>query len=36
MVSELITTQHLANKAIIYVRQSTPHQTLTNQESLEL
>jgi len=36
MISELITTQHLANKAIIYVRQSTPHQTLSNQESLEL
>jgi DNA invertase Pin-like site-specific DNA recombinase len=36
MKSELITTQHLTNKAIIYVRQSTPHQTLTNQESLEL
>jgi DNA invertase Pin-like site-specific DNA recombinase/cellobiose-specific phosphotransferase system component IIA len=34
--SELITTQHLARKAIIYVRQSTPNQTLTNQESLEL
>lgn len=36
MKSELVTAQHLANKAIIYVRQSTPHQTLTNQESLEL
>jgi DNA invertase Pin-like site-specific DNA recombinase len=36
MISELVTTKHLANKAIIYVRQSTPHQTLTNQESLEL
>ncbi|MCX7342548.1 MAG: recombinase family protein [Proteobacteria bacterium] len=36
MISELVTTQHLANKAIIYVRQSTPHQTLSNQESLEL
>jgi DNA invertase Pin-like site-specific DNA recombinase len=36
MPSELVTTQHLTNKAIIYVRQSTPHQTLNNQESLEL
>lgn len=36
MKSELITPQHLANKAIIYIRQSTPSQTLTNQESLEL
>lgn len=36
MISELVTKHHLANKAIIYVRQSTPHQTLTNQESLEL
>jgi DNA invertase Pin-like site-specific DNA recombinase len=36
MLSELVTLQHLAKKAIIYVRQSTPHQTLTNQESLEL
>ena len=35
MKSELITPQHLANKAIIYIRQSTPNQTLTNQESSE-
>src|SRR4051794_21851607 len=34
--SELITPQHLARKAIIYVRQSTPHQVLSNQESLRL
>ena len=34
--SELITTQHLARKAIIYIRQSTPHQVLSNQESLQL
>ena len=34
--SELVTTQHLALKAIIYIRQSTLHQTLTNQESLKL
>jgi hypothetical protein len=32
--SELITPAHLARKAIIYIRQSTPHQVLTNQESL--
>ena len=36
MVSELITTQHLAKKAIVYIRQSTVNQVLTNQESLEL
>src|SRR5713226_826657 len=36
MKSELITPQHLAKKAIIYIRQSTPNQALTNQESLEL
>jgi DNA invertase Pin-like site-specific DNA recombinase len=34
--SELVTTQHLARKAVIYIRQSTPHQVLTNQESLSL
>jgi DNA invertase Pin-like site-specific DNA recombinase len=34
--SELLTAQHLARKAIIYLRQSTPHQVLTNQESLRL
>jgi DNA invertase Pin-like site-specific DNA recombinase len=32
----LITPSHLARKAIIYVRQSTPQQVLTNQESLQL
>jgi DNA invertase Pin-like site-specific DNA recombinase len=36
LTSELLTTQHLARKAIIYIRQSTPHQVLTNQESLNL
>jgi DNA invertase Pin-like site-specific DNA recombinase len=35
-ISELVTTQHLSLKAIIYIRQSTPHQVLTNQESLSL
>lgn len=34
--SELITPQHLLRKAIIYIRQSTPHQVLSNQESLRL
>jgi DNA invertase Pin-like site-specific DNA recombinase len=36
MSSELITASHLARKAIIYIRQSSPHQMLTNQESLRL
>jgi DNA invertase Pin-like site-specific DNA recombinase len=35
-MQEPITTQHLTRKAIIYIRQSTPHQVLTNQESLSL
>lgn len=34
--SELVTPQHLARQALIYIRQSTPHQVLTNQESLNL
>ena len=34
--SELITPAHLARQAIIYVRQSTPQQTLSHQESLRL
>ena len=34
--SELVTSAHLARQAIIYVRQSSPHQALTNQESLKL
>jgi DNA invertase Pin-like site-specific DNA recombinase len=34
--SELVTPQHLARKAVIYVRQSTPNQLLTNRESLKL
>jgi DNA invertase Pin-like site-specific DNA recombinase len=33
---ETVTPQHLRGKAIIYIRQSTPHQVLTNQESLRL
>jgi hypothetical protein len=34
--SELVTTAHLERKAIIYIRQSTPQQVLSNQESLRL
>jgi DNA invertase Pin-like site-specific DNA recombinase len=34
--SELITPHHLTRKAIISIRQSSPHQVLTNQESLRL
>lgn len=34
--SELITVHHLARKAIIYIRQSTPHQVISHQESLRL
>ena len=33
---QLVTAGHPARKAVIYVRQSTPHQVLTNQESLRL
>ncbi len=33
---DLVTPQHLARKAIIYIRQSTPQQVLSNQESLRL
>jgi DNA invertase Pin-like site-specific DNA recombinase len=35
-LSTLVEPQHLARKAIIYIRQSSPHQVLTNQESLRL
>ncbi len=34
--SECITPFHLGRQAIIYIRRSSPHQTLTNQESLKL
>lgn len=34
--SDLITPQHLARKAVIYIRQSTPNQVLSHQESLRL
>lgn len=36
LTSELITPQHRARKAMIYVRQSSPHQAISNQESLRL
>jgi DNA invertase Pin-like site-specific DNA recombinase len=36
ITSELITTAHRTRKALIYIRQSSPHQVLTNQESLRL
>jgi DNA invertase Pin-like site-specific DNA recombinase len=34
--SELITPFHLERQALIYIRQSSPHQVLTNQESRHL
>jgi DNA invertase Pin-like site-specific DNA recombinase len=34
--SEIITPLHLSRLAVIYVRQSSPHQALTNQESTRL
>jgi DNA invertase Pin-like site-specific DNA recombinase len=34
--SELVTSLHTVRKAIIYIRQSSPHQVLSNQESLRL
>jgi DNA invertase Pin-like site-specific DNA recombinase len=34
--SELVKPTHLARKAIIYIRQLTPHQVVSNQESLRL
>lgn len=36
MASDLVTPAHLARRAVVYVRQSTPHQVLSNQESLRL
>ncbi len=36
MMSDLIMTRHLCRKAVIYIRQSTPHQVVSNQESLRL
>ncbi len=34
--SELITPSHLSRKALIYIRQSSPHQAISNQESLHM
>ena len=34
--SELVTVQHLSRKALIYIRQSSPNQMISNQESLRL
>ncbi len=34
--SELITSAHLNRQAIIYIRQSSPNQVLTHQESTRL
>jgi DNA invertase Pin-like site-specific DNA recombinase len=34
--SELVTNSHLSRKAVIYVRQSTPHQVISHQESLRI
>src|SRR5215212_2668297 len=36
MTSDLVMPRHLCRKALIYIRQSTPHQVLSNQESLRL
>jgi len=36
MKSELVKPSHLARKAVVYIRQSTPHQVVSNQESLRL
>ncbi len=36
MRSELVNSAHLARKAVVYIRQSTPHQVVNNQESLRL
>jgi hypothetical protein len=34
--SELVKPTHLARKAVVYIRQSTSHQVVSNQESLRL
>jgi DNA invertase Pin-like site-specific DNA recombinase len=34
--SELVKSTHLVRKAVVYIRQSTPHQVVSNQESLRL
>lgn len=35
-MSELIQPKHLERKAVVYIRQSPPHQVVSNQESLRL
>ena len=34
--SQMVTPFHLSRKAVIYIRQSTPHQVISHQESLRL
>ncbi len=36
MTSDLVTALHLNRKAVVYIRQSTMHQVICNQESLRL
>ena len=36
MRSELVQAEHLARTAVVYIRQSTPHQVVSNQESLRM
>ena len=36
MRSELVKPTHLARKAVVYIRQSTPHQVVSDQESRRL
>ena len=36
LTSELVQAHHLARQAVIYIRQSSPNQVLTHQESLRL
>lgn len=36
LTSELVQTHHLSRQAVIYIRQSSPNQVLTHQESLRL
>lgn len=36
MHSDLVTPGHLSRSAVIYIRQSTPHQVISNQESQRL
>lgn len=35
-MSELVQSTHLKRRAVVYIRQSTPHQVVGNQESLRL